>query len=96
MKKSDEFKVRWIILQKQKEEITSKIVETEYSTIESKSSGPDANTRIRVGMSTLFLERLGNSLSGRREHSVVLVVRTEDHLGAIRRIPILFYIILHF
>ena len=51
----------------------------------SKSSGPDTDTRIRVGSFILPpWEGRRAAFQGRREHSAVLTARTEDHLGAVR------------
>ena len=86
MKKLDEFKVRWIILQKQKGESTSRIAETvSISTrwikkiwARYKYMDPD-----RI-VYPAPMGKLENGLSGRREHSVVLTARTEERLGVTR------------
>ena len=87
MKKLDESKVKWIILQKQNGETTSSIAKTmNISTRWVKKlwaryryADPD-----KIVYPAPPVERPENGIPGRREHSAVLTTQTEDHLGAVR------------
>ena len=86
MKKLDESKVKWIILQKRKGETTSSIAKTmNISTRWIKKLW--ARYRYADPGRITYpapMERPEDSIPGRREHSAMLTVRTEDHLGAVR------------
>ena len=86
MKKLDESKVKWIILQKRKGETTSSIAETmNISTRWVKKLW--ARYRYTDPGRIIYPAPMGrpeDGLPGRREHSAVLTARTEDHLGAVR------------
>ena len=86
MKKLDESKVKWIILQKQNGETTSSIAKTmNVSTRWLKKLW--ARYRYTDPGRIIYpapLGRLDDGILGRRRHSAVLTARTEDHLGAVR------------
>ena len=86
MKKLDESKVKWIILQKQNGETTSSIAKTmNISTRWLKKLW--ARYRYTDPGRIIYPAPIGRpegGIPGRREHSAVLTARTEDHLGAVR------------
>ena len=86
MKKLDEFKVKWIILQKRKGETTSSIAETmNISTRWVKKLW--ARYRYTDPGRIIYPAPMGmpeDGFPGCREHSAVLTARTEDYLGAVR------------
>ena len=86
MKKLDESKVKWIILQKRNGETTSSIAETmNISTRWVKKLW--ARYRYTDPGRIIYSAPMGrpeDGILGRREHSAVLTARTEDHLGAVR------------
>ena len=86
MKKLDESKVKWIILQKQNGETTSSIAKTmNVSTRWVKKLW--ARYRYTNSGKIVYPTPMGrpeDGIPGRREHSAVLTARTEDHLGAVR------------
>ena len=86
MKKLDESKVKWIILQKRNGETTSSIAETmNVSTRWVKKLW--ARYRYTDPGRIIYSAPMGrpeDGILGRREHSAVLTARTENHLGAVR------------
>ena len=91
MKKLDESKVKWIILQKQKGRPLPGLQRPWMSShARLKRSEPDTDTQIQTRLSILPppMGRQESSLPGCREYSAVLAARTEEHFGAmhLRRI----------
>ena len=86
MKKLDESKVKWIILQKQNGKTTSSIAKTmNVSTRWVKKLW--ARYRYTDPGKIVYpspMERPENGLSGRREYSTVLTIKTEEYFGATR------------
>ena len=85
MKKLDEFKIKWIILQKQNGE-TARIAEIMNTSIHliKKLWVRYRYTDLGKIVYPTPIEMQENNLPRRREHSAVLAARTEDYLGAIR------------
>ena len=86
MKKLDESKVKWIILQKRNGETTSSIAETmNVSTRWIKKLW--ARYRYTDPDRIIYPAPMGrpeDGILGRREHSAMLTARTEEHLGTVR------------